>query len=144
MKKLLLTISLFASILLVGCNSTITSKFKQAESLIEKKDYKSAEYLCDGLSEKDQSTLSLEQKCALTAYYYQIFQGYLSEGETGKISKEHAEASGMIVLKKIYNCYTATMKDDPVKAKEYYDTKWQGVDDKSLQTWTNIYIIKRQ
>lgn len=129
--------------MLVGCSDANTNKLKQAESLIEKKDYKSAEYLCDGLSEKDQSTLSLEQKCALTAYYYQIFQGYLSEGEAGRISTELAEASGMIVLKKIYNCYTATMKDDPIKAKEYYDTKWKGVDDKNLQIWTNIYIIKR-
>lgn len=143
MKHLLLIVSLLSTLLLIGCSDTNTSKLKQAESLIEKKDYKSAEYLCDGLAEKDQSTLSLEQKCALTAYYFQIFQGILSDGETGKISKEHAEASGMIVLKKIYNCYTATMKDDPVKAKEYYDTKWEGVDDKSLQTWTNIYIIKR-
>lgn len=143
MKHLLLIISSFAFLLLIGCSDTNTSKLKQAESLIEKKDYKSAEYLCDGLSEKDQSTLSLEQKCALTAYYYQIFQGYLSEGEAGNITKEHAEASGMIVLKKIYNCYTATMKDDPIKAKEYYNSKWKGVDDKSLKTWTNIYILKK-
>jgi len=143
MKHLLLAISLFASILLIGCSDTNTSKLKQVESLIEKKDYKSAEYLCDGLSEENQSTLSLEQKCALTAYYYQIFQGFISEGEAGKTSKEYAEASSMIVLKKIYNSYTATMKEDPIKAKEYYDTKWKGVDDKSLQIWTNLYIIKR-
>lgn len=143
MKQLLLSISLFISILFVSCSDANTSKLKQAESLIQKKDYESAEYLCDGLSQIDQSTLSLEQKCALTAYYYQIFQGYLSEGENGKISKEHAEASGMIVLKKIYDCYTATMKDNPIKAKEYYDTKWKGVNHKSLQIWTNIYIIKK-
>lgn len=143
MKHLTLTISLIVFSLLVGCSDTNTSELKQAESLIEKKDYKSAEYLCDGLSEKDQSTLTLEQKCALTAYYYQIFQGYLSEGEAGKISTELAEASGMLVLKKIYDCYNVTMKDDPIKAKEYYNTKWQGVDDKSLQTWTNIYILKK-
>lgn len=143
MRHLLLIASLLSTLLLIGCSDANTSKLKQAESLIDKKDYKSAEYLCDGLSEKDQSTLSLEQKCALTACYFKIFQGYMNNGEAGTISKELANASGMIVLEKIYNCYTATMKDDPIKSKEYYDTKWEGVDDKSLQTWTNIYIIKR-
>lgn len=143
MKHLILIISLFSSFLLVSCKDSVSDKLERAFTLAEDKDYESAEYLCDGISEQTQTELSLEQKCGLTACYFKIFQGYMNDGEAGTISNEMANASGKILLKKIYKCYTASMKDDPIKAKELYDTKWKGMDDKDLKVWTNIYIIQQ-
>jgi len=142
MKHLLLIISLLSALVLVSCKDSIADKLEKAQILVEDKDYESAEYICDGISEQTQTELSLEQKCGLTACYYKIFQGYMNDGNDGTISKELANSAGKILLKKVYKCYTASMKDDPIKAKELYDTKWEGVDDKGLKVWTNIYIIQ--